>query len=286
MKVLILGGSGMIGHQLLIRLFKNFEVMTTLRFSEDKYKEFKIFNKKNSFFNVNVLEDLNLKKTIINFNPEIIINAVGITKQKIFSNKLVNRINSNFPKTLLKICIKENIKLIHLSTDCVFSGDKGFYNETDIPDPNEPYGKSKYRGEIKDDSNIIILRKSTIGPELRDKHGLFEWFISKKGDIEGYKNAKFTGITSIELANIIEKIILHHKELYGLWHVAGPTIDKYSLLMKIKSLLQRKDVNILLNESFKCDRTLDGRKFSSLTNYQPPLWDEMLSDMIREYNNV
>ena len=283
MKVLILGGSGMIGHQLLIRLFKKFEVMATLRFNEDKYKELNIFNKSNSFFDVDVLEYLKLKKIIINFNPEIIINAVGITKQKVFSNKFVHQINSNFPRNLLKLCIKKNIKLIHLSTDCVFSGERGFYNETDVPDPNEPYGKSKYNGEINNDSNIITLRKSTIGPELKDKHGLFEWFVSKKGDIEGYKNAKFTGITSIELARIIEKIIIHHKELHGLWHIAGPEIDKYSLLKKIKSLLKREDINILLNESFKCDRTLDGRKFSSLTNYQSPSWDEMLEDMIREY---
>ena len=93
----------MIGHQLLIRLFKKFEVMATLRFNEDKYKELNIFNKSNSFFDVDVLEYLKLKKIIINFNPEIIINAVGITKQKVFSNKFVHQINSNFPRNLLKL---------------------------------------------------------------------------------------------------------------------------------------------------------------------------------------
>ncbi len=286
MKALILGGSGMIGHQLLLELIKNFEAMATLRLNEDDYKKFNIYNKSNSFYNVDILDNNNLKKIIIDFNPAVIINAVGITKQKIISNKITNQVNSIFPKYLLKICVKKNIKLIHLSTDCVFSGEIGNYNETNLPDPNDQYGKSKYEGEIVNDQNAITLRKSTIGPELNNKHGLYEWFLSEKGDIEGYKNAKFTGITSLELAKIIEKIITHHFELHGLWHVAGPEIDKFTLLKKIRNLLKKEDINILLNESFKCDRTLDGKKFRQITNYKSPSWDDMLKEMIQNTKNV
>lgn len=281
MKILILGGSGMIGHQLLLNYISKFEVMTTLRLNEEFYKQFNIFNKKNSFYNIDVFKSSKLKKIISDFNPIIIINAIGITKQKLNKNKLAYEINSSFPRKLLNLCVNKNIKLIHLSTDCVFSGEKGFYNETDTPDPNDHYGKSKLEGEIINDPNIITLRKSTIGPELKDKHGLYEWFVSEKGDIEGYKNARFTGITTIELANIIEKIIIHHNELSGLWHVAGPVIDKFTLLNKIKNILKRQDINILLNESFKCDRTLNDKKLRQVINHQSPSWDDMLEDMIK-----
>ncbi len=281
MKVLILGGSGMIGHQLLLNYIGKFEVMTTLRFNEEFYKQFNIFNKKNSFYNIDVTRCSTLKKIIFDFNPIVVINAIGITKQKITKNKFAYQINSKFPQKLLNLCVNKNIKLIHLSTDCVFSGEKGFYNETDTPDPDDHYGKSKFEGEIINDPNIITLRKSTIGPELKDKHGLYEWFVSEKGDIEGYKNAKFTGITTIELAKTIEKIIKHHTELNGLWHVAGPEIDKFTLLNKIKNILKKQDINILLNESFKCDRTLDDKKLRQAINYQSPSWDDMLVNMIK-----
>tara|TARA_B100000029_G_scaffold515042_1_gene620245 strand:- start:2322 stop:3182 length:861 start_codon:yes stop_codon:yes gene_type:complete len=284
MKILILGGSGMIGHQVYKCLSKKYEVMVTLRSKIEKYKKYDIFFENKCFFNTDANNFSQLEKKIKIFNPDYIVNCIGITKQKITNTNIndINYINTELPKKIALLCEINRMKLIHLSTDCVFSGKRGFYSEIDNPDPEDAYGKSKLNGEINFDSSVITLRKSTIGFELEKKHGLLEWFISQEGDIEGYKNAIFSGISTIELANVIDKIIDSNENISGLWHIAGPKISKHELLCKVQNIIQKKSANILLNESFKCDRTLDGSNFNSLINYQPPSWDDMLEELFSQ----
>ena len=130
LKLLILGGNGMIGHVLLEKIMQSYDVKATLKNELHSYRKLRIKNKNNYIDNINVLDFDNLKKQIKIFMPEVIINAVGITKQKIknFSQIKIEEINSLFPHKLANLCVSLEIKLIHLSTDCVFSGDKGFYN--------------------------------------------------------------------------------------------------------------------------------------------------------------
>ena len=286
MKILILGGSGMIGHQMYKCLSKKYDVMVTLRSEIEEYKKYNIFVEDKCFCNTDIFNFHQLEKKIKFFDPDYILNCIGVTKQRISNTCIddINYINSELPKKISALCEINGFRLIHLSTDCVFSGKKGFYSERDNPDPDDVYGRSKLNGEINFDSNVITLRKSTIGFELENKHGLLEWFISQEDDIEGYKNAIFSGISTIELANVIDKIINSSENISGLWHLAGPKISKYELLSKVKKFIQRKSVNILLNESFKCDRTLDGNNFNSLINYQPPSWDNMLEELFNQNN--
>ncbi len=280
-KILILGGNGMIGHQLFKSYNSKYTVMTTLRNKESYYDKLKIFNKKNSFFEVNILDFQSLETTIKNFEPNFIINAIGITKQKVdkVDKDECVAVNTHFPHELAKLCKNNNIKLIHLSTDCVFSGIKGNYNESDPTDCNDLYGKSKAGGEVTNNQNVLTIRKSTIGFEIHQNHGLLEWFLSQKGDIHGYKNAIFSGVTTLELSRIIENIFLKYRDIYGLWHVSGEPINKYDLLLKIKKFFKMPDVNIIIDHNIVYDRTLDGNKFLKHTNYIVPDWNQMINDL-------
>ncbi len=280
MRLLILGGNGMIGHQLFKNFSKKYETMVTLRSSYKKYKINGIFDKTNSFFEIDVCHFAKLENLVIDYRPNVIINAIGITKQKINDEFKSEKVNSFFPKQLETLCELENIRLIHLSTDCVFSGQKGNYTETDLTDASDAYGKSKINGEIINNKNVLTIRKSTIGPELANCHGLLEWFLSQKGVIHGYSKAIFTGITTLELSRILETIIIYHKDLSGLFHISGPKISKLDLLKKMRVIFGKTKTNILVDENFKCDRSLDGSKFFKETKYISPSWDEMLLEII------
>ena len=281
-KLLILGGNGMVGHVLLNNL-KNFhEVKATLK---DKKENYKNLNNGDYFDNVNLLNFLSIKEIINKFNPEIIINAAGVTKQRIneYKPSQVEIINSIFPHKLARFCNNMNIRLIHLSTDCVFSGKKGFYNIHDKPDAEDLYGKSKIDGEIKY-PNTLTLRKSTIGFELDNKKGLLEWLIKQSGEINGFTNAIYSGVTSLELSRIILFIIENKKNLEGIYHVSSKPIDKYTLLKKLKDKFKLDTVSIKPYKDFICDRSLDGNDFIKKTGYQIPDWDEMIDSLIK-YNN-
>ena len=287
-KVLIIGGNGMIGSELLrsLKLFnKNLEVKATLRNKLNHYDIYLIYNNKDCFFKINVFEIDNIKDLIKLYKPNVIINCVGVTKQKIndFSLDKVKYINSNFPHKLYKLCNKESIRLIHLSTDCVFSGNRGEYKFNDIADAKDIYGQTKKEGEIIHD-NSLTIRKSTIGYEMNKPHGLLEWFLCQKNDVLGFKNAIFTGVSTIELSKFISHIICKHQELSGLLHLRGPKIDKYSLLKKIKYFFNLDHINLKVDEKYICDRSLNEDRLLSKLNYSIPCWDTMIKDLYKIKN--
>tara|TARA_S200000501_G_C20794672_1_gene731205 strand:- start:114 stop:977 length:864 start_codon:yes stop_codon:yes gene_type:complete len=279
LKILILGGNGMIGHQLYNSWKDNHEVKVTLRDNYKQYSHHKIFRKQDIFEKIDVRAKEILKQTIIKAEPEVIVNAVGITKKNVkIDTGLTKKINSKFPHSLSEICSSNKIRLIHLSSDCVFSGKKGNYNEKDIKDAEDTYGVSKSEGEI-DMSNVLTIRKSTIGFELNNKHGLLEWFLSQSGDVFGYTNAIFTGLTTRELAKKLIYIIENQKNLSGILHLIGEKIDKYSLLKKVKKIFKIKNVNVIPSSDFMCDRSLEGEKILKVFKYDIPSWDDMLEEM-------
>jgi dTDP-4-dehydrorhamnose reductase len=188
-------------------------------------------------------------------------------------------VNSLFPHQLKQVCRWVGARMIHISTDCVFSGNKGNYVESDLADATDLYGKTKSLGEVTD-YNCITIRTSFIGSEIKKpKLGLFEWFMSQRGDIDGYTNAWFSGMTTDELSDVIDKYILPNPDMSGLWHVSGTKISKYDLLVMLKSMLGRNNVFIKPNELPVCDRSLNSTKFQKVTGYVPKSWDEMLSEM-------
>ncbi len=281
MKLLILGGNGMIGHVLLEKIKQFHEVKATLKNNFNTYKKLRVANNEYYFDQINILDFVNFQNLLQNFYPDVVINAIGVTKQRIpnYSETEVKEINSIFPHKLDMLCNLHNIKLIHLSTDCVFSGKKGLYSLNDVPDAKDLYGKSKIAGEINDTSTLTI-RKSTVGYEIDSNKGLLEWFINQKGYVNGYINAIFSGVTTLEFAKVLLHVIEKRIDLKGIYHVSSDPIDKFTLLSLIKNKLELDSILIRPYKDFKCDRSLDGSIFFNETNYKFPSWELMIDEMI------
>ena len=277
-RVLILGGNGMIGHNLLLNLEKIFDTKVTLRKDISQYKKYKIFNANNSFFNLDAKNISDFYDVIDRFKPNFIINAIGITKQ--ISNldiKNTYYVNSEFPH-LISTHLNEVDLMIQLSSDCVFSGKTGFYIESSIPDAEDDYGKSKAKGEILK-KNVLTIRKSTIGFELSDGHGLFNWWLKSSGKIKGYENAIYSGITSTQLSKIIISILNKNKNIYGLYNISSEPISKYDLLKFLNKISNRTDLIIEKDTQFKCNRSLNGDLFFQTFGILVPNWTKMLTKL-------
>jgi dTDP-4-dehydrorhamnose reductase len=272
MKILIMGGSGMFGHGLVVFLAKHFEVGYTVRNTK--------LNSQLSAHCFGYVDgyDLNsIISTINDFKPEVVINAIGVVKQKNeISPTTLIYLNSQLPYHLVKICELANAKLILLSTDCVFSGRKGNYREEDPPDAFDLYGRSKILGEISDEKHVLTIRTSTIGLELNSNKGLLEWFLSQSGTISGFQHAIYSGFPMFEFANVLKNILNHHLSLYGLYHISSDPISKYNLLVQLKEELKLKHLIINEDTNFNCNRSLNSDKFRETTKYIPPSWKKML----------
>ncbi len=236
MKILIIGGSGMLGHKLVQVLSGNFDVWTTIRAKSNIFDEFKIFDRVRTYENINVENIDEIEKIITTIEPDVVINAVGIIKQSAASKDIVQTltINSIFPHRLAEITKKYDARLISFSTDCVFSGKKGNYKEEDLADAVDLYGRSKNLGEVMA-NNCLTLRTSIIGRELFSAKSLVEWFLSNRGkQVKGYVNAIFSGFPTIVISEIIADLIVKHKNLQGLYHLSSEPINKFDLLNLLK----------------------------------------------------
>ena len=280
MKILILGGDGMLGH----RLMKHFsstghEVRVTLKQGLSAYREFGLFRAENAYAETDVRSSDLVAEVFAQWRPEAVVNAVGIVKQRPTAKELIPsiEINALFPHKLAELCKASGARMIHVSTDCVFSGRKGHYQEDDPSDAEDLYGKTKYLGEVHD-SHCLTLRTSMIGRELSRKQGLLEWLLSQRGSVQGYKNALFSGFTTLELSRIIDKILAEYPEKGGLYHVSSEPISKFDLLTLIKSKMALR-VEIIPVEEPRLDRSLDSTRFRSEFNYTPPTWEEMIDEL-------
>lgn len=281
MKIYILGINGMLGSELFFRFSKNKKFNTMGSSRSSHIKNFAKFNNKINY-NVSAY-DLNKIKIIKKFNPNYVINCIGFVKQKIKKSvKLsdVFYVNSIFPNEIYKITKALGVKLIHFSTDCVFDGKLGNYDEKSIPNANDLYGFSKYLGELEGDK-VITIRTSIIGHELSTKYGLLEWFLTKKKCI-GYANSFFSGFTTFEIFNFINNYInIKNQKIFGLYNLSSSPISKYSLL-KIISEIYKKKVSIKKDFRVKINRVLNSSLIKKRLSYNCPNWKKMISDM---YNN-
>ena len=219
---------------------------------------------------------------LTDYHPDAVVNAIGIVKQLPEASESIPsiEINALFPHRLALLCKDINARMIHLSTDCVFSGEKGNYKESDISDADDLYGRTKFLGEVTE-KHCLTLRTSMIGPELSRKKNLLEWFLSQKGTVNGYKKVIFSGFTTLELSRIIENMILNYPEANGIYHVSSEPISKFDLLSLIKEGL-KLSIEIIPDESTVCDRSLDSIKFRREFGYTPPTWGEMVSELCED----
>lgn len=288
MKILILGASGMAGSAFFKSLTKNLNlnVFGTLR-NIDNAVYFNNINKEN-FIKINNINDIPKLTQIINkYNFQLIINCVGLTKQKINESFIIDsiKINSLFPHELARICTEKKIRLIHLSTDCVFSGYKGNYAENSLADPIDIYGRSKLLGEISDNKYVLTIRTSIIGHELSTRFSLLEWFLNQKENCKGFNKAIFSGFPTGALAKVIEDYIIPNSSLYGTYHIASNPINKYDLLCLIAKIY-KKSIKINLDPNLIVDRSLDAKKFNKKVGFIPPSWDDLIEDMYSQHLEV
>lgn len=283
MKILILGGDGMLGHQLLKSLSTRHEVKVTLRQDRDAYQMGGLFSESNSFWGIDVRSLERLTEVCAEFRPEVIINAVGIVKQRPTAKESIPslEINSLLPHRLAVLCKAMGARLIHLSTDCVFSGKQGNYQENAPADAEDLYGKTKFLGELHE-NHCLTLRTSIIGRELSRKKSLFEWFMAQEGTVKGFRRALYNGFTTIEMARIIDLMLVQRLEASGVWQVSSEPIDKYALLLLFREKTGKR-IEIVPDDGFVCDRTLDSSRFRQAFGYTPPTWDEMIAELAKEY---
>lgn len=280
MKILVLGASGMLGSSMLNVMSENkkLDVFGTVRVKSDK-KFFTQQIKDKVLHNVNIENDKTLNGLFVSLKPNVVINCVGIVKQIDEANSPLKSIaiNSLFPHKLKSLCDSFDSRLIHISTDCVFSGKYGMYKEEDVSDCTDFYGKTKYLGEVISDRSLTI-RTSIIGPELKTNHGLFNWFLSQGKECNGYSNAVFSGFPTVVLSQILRDIIIHDESISGLYNIASEKISKFDLLRLIADIY-KKDIKINDYKDFTIDRSLDGSKFNLKSGYIIPNWESMINTM-------
>jgi len=279
MRILILGGDGMLGHQLFKHLSPRHEVKVTLRQDLSAYTYTSLFDRENSYDAIDIRSMERLIEVLADFRPEAVINAVGIVKQRPDAKESIPslEINALLPHRLALLCKGMGARLIHLSTDCVFSGRKGNYLESDPADAEDLYGKTKYLGEVHD-RNCLTLRTSIIGRELSRFKSLLEWFLAQKGTVRGFTKAIYTGFTTMEMSRIIERMLVEFPDASGVYQVSSDPINKYELLLLFREKLGH-DIEIVPDDSFFCDRSLDSTRFRSDFSYVPPSWPTMIEEL-------
>ena len=272
----------MLGHQLLIAYQQRHDVRVTLRRDLNDYASYGLFNTENSYTGIDVRNNDRLVEVFSEFHPEAVINAVGIIKQRAEAIDAIPslEINALLPHRLAVLCKATGSRLVQMSTDCVFSGKKGNYIETDESDAQDLYGKTKYLGELHE-NHCLTLRTSIIGLELSRRKSLVEWFLAQRGTIKGYKKAIFSGFTTIELSRVIEKLLVSHPDASGLYNLASSSINKYELLLLLKKKLGL-DINIEADDSLKIDRSLNSMQFNEKFNYTPPAWEKMIEELAQD----
>ena len=272
MRILILGVTGVLGNTLkhFLKKKKNIKLFYISRKENIKshyyLKDFKKFRK--------------LESIILKIKPDFIINCLGVTKfhKNYNQSKVTKLLNTNFPIFLSKLCIKKKFFFIHISTDCVFSGKKGNYLDNSKKNAKDLYGLSKKRGEIKNKYSCT-LRTSFIGPETNSNKSLLNWFLYQKKEVNGFNNAFFSGLTSLELSRIIYKYFIIKNNFYNsIYNVGGFKISKYKLLKIIKKIYNKK-INIKKYSNFKIDRSLNSSKFRNITGYKRIPWLKLIKNL-------
>ncbi|MCG2812699.1 MAG: SDR family oxidoreductase [Candidatus Aminicenantes bacterium] len=283
LSLLVLGGEGMLGHKVFQSLSDRYPGTKCTIFGSLKdplYVANPLFNEKNTIEKVDAMDLHFLSKLLEKEKPDSMINCIGIVKQRDEGKMAIPSItiNSLLPHLLAKWAETWGGRLIHFSTDCVFSGKKGNYSEDDSSDAEDLYGKSKFLGEVAT-QNALTLRTSIIGRELSHFQSLLEWFLAQKDKkVKGFKKVIYSGVTTNHIAELVGTIISEHPGLTGLYQITAPSITKYDLLVRIREAY-KLDVEIVPENNEISDRSMIGDHFRKATGYKEPSWDELIDQL-------
>lgn len=281
MRVLVLGVTGMLGSA-VFRLFAaspGLEVTGTARDAR-RLAAFPAPAQAAILAGVDALQDDALVEVLARARPDVIINCVGLIKQLATAEDPLHAlpVNALLPHRLARLAALCGARVVHISTDCVFSGRRGGYLEADACDAEDVYGKSKQLGELTTYAHAITLRTSIIGHELGSRLALLEWFLAQQGSVRGYRKAVFSGLPTVELARVIRDHVLPAPALQGLYHVSAAPIDKCRLLQLVAEVYG-KDIDIVPDDAVVLDRSLNSDRFRAATGYEPPDWPALVRRM-------
>ena len=278
-RILVVGASGMLGHEAIRVLAPDFEVWGACR-NPEELPDLGVPAERMLGW-LDATDANSAYELVERVRPDAVLNAVGIVKQRSDAKAAIPSIavNSLWPHVLADACERAGARMVHVSTDCVFSGSRGMYREDDVPDAFDLYGRSKLLGEVIDRENTVTLRTSIIGWQLGEPTGLVGWFAAHRGEpLKGYTRAVFSGLTTQALTEVVRDVVMPDESLSGLWHVSVEPIDKYTLLTMLAEKLGW-EVEITPVDDPVIDRSLDSSRFRERTGWAPPGWDELLAEL-------
>jgi dTDP-4-dehydrorhamnose reductase len=283
LRAIILGASGMLGHKLIQHLRASFDVAGAIQTAGPDSKLKKTLADTKLYCNVQAEHLQSIADAIDDWRASIVLNCIGVIKQtKVASDPVPSiAINALLPHQLAQLTAARKAKLIHFSTDCVFSGSRGNYTEDDYPDPIDLYGHTKLLGEVHS-HGALTLRTSIIGHELRGHLGLIDWFLKQRGGhVNGFAEARYSGLTTLALAEVVAQVMQSHADLHGVWHVSSDPISKFDLL-QIVNRVYGLGIELAKDKSFVCDRSLDSSRFRIRVGWKPATWEDMIIPMHAE----
>jgi dTDP-4-dehydrorhamnose reductase len=282
MRILVFGASGMLGNAMLRMLSEqdDWTVYGTMR--SNNFALQKLAPSAQLIPGIHADQPDSLIDAFAQTCPQVVINCVGLVKQRAGADDPLEAIpiNGLLPHRMAKMCELTKARLVHISTDCVFSGNLGNYRESDLPDANDLYGRSKLIGEVSS-RHSITLRTSIIGHEIGSQHGLIDWMLSQEGRVKGFTEAIFSGLPTFELARVVREFVIPNTDLHGIYHVAANPISKYELLHLVNREY-KKGLHIDPDNNIKINRSLDASRFRESSGYVAPAWSDLIRKM-REF---
>lgn len=277
MRVLVLGGDGMLGGELVRRLVHDHDVTATVRATAPSCPP--------PADQVLTGVDVRRRDTMVDVfaavRPDAVVNAVGLVGRRAEGHAELSAIEVNalFPHRLARLCQAAGVRLVHVSTDCVFSGRLGGYHEEDVPDPVDVYGMTKLLGEVNE-PGTVTLRTSIVGLEaVPAASGLIEGFLAAKGEVPGPRLVIHSALTSAEFARFVHLVLVGHPDLAGIWHLGSEPISRFDLFTMLADRLGRRDIKIVPSDGEVCNRALSARRLWSETGYRPPGWPAMVDEL-------
>lgn len=281
MKILVLGASGMLGNAVfrLLGSSPGLTVAGTVRGGSAR-RHFPAELAALLITGIDVENHDSIVRAFARARPDVVMNCVGLVKQLADADDPLQAVplNTLLPHRLAALCAAGGARLVHVSTDCVFSGSRGAYTEDDVPDAADLYGRTKLLGEVVDQPHAVTLRTSIIGRELDGCRSLVGWFLAQRGPVNGYRRAIFSGLPTVELATVIRDVVLPRPGLSGLYHVAAAPIDKLALLRLVADAYGHA-IEIVPRDEPVIDRSLDATRFRAATGYVAPAWPELVRRM-------
>lgn len=279
-RLLVLGGGGMLGHKLWQLATPQLETWATVRRVTPSLRALGLGDAARTIEGLDVRRPEAIDTALDRAQPDAVVNCVGIVKQLAAAKDPVESIavNALHPHLLARACAHRGIRLVHISTDCVFDGQRGRYREDEVPNAADLYGRSKALGEVTG-PGCLTLRTSIIGRELSGTSGLVEWFLSHRHQsVDGYAGAVFSGFSTVAFARLILRVLAAHGGLEGLYHVASTPIDKDALLRLINDAYGA-GATISRRDQPRIDRSLDSTRFRAATGIVPESWPAMIAEM-------